>query len=59
MEDVEYTFHTGGLYSLKDKAQDKGLNNAQDIGNFRKAGTISEQTDHQVVRQHPLCLLGD
>lgn len=33
-------FHEDGFYLLKDYAQDRGLNNAQDFGVFWKAGSI-------------------
>lgn len=42
------------FYLLKDYAQDKGLNNAQDFGEFWNAGSIDYQSSPKAVRQNPL-----
>lgn len=54
MEDAKYMGpHTDRFPSLKGKVQDSGLNNAPDLGGFRKARSKSGKKDHQVVRQRP------
>lgn len=40
MQSAVGLFLKGGIYSMRDKALDPGLNDAQDLGGFRKAGSI-------------------